>query len=107
MKVYKTTVQPSVQALYVALSKQLNPLFQDKIQKDVNLRVTHNENVIEIGQPDLYQTFLYQIVVDGADIRVIKSEHYVDDVYSLALDDLISGIIAGYVGPNNIEYIEQ
>lgn len=70
------------------------------------MHVTQTEdNNIEIGQPDLYESFLYKLLVNGNDMQLIKSEHYVDDVYNLALEDIVLSLIESYIGEDNIETI--
>lgn len=70
------------------------------------MHITQTEGgTIEIGQPDFYESFLYKIVVNGSDIQLIKSEHYVDDVYNLALEDIVLSLIESYIGEENIETI--
>jgi len=63
------------------------------------------DNTIEIGQPEYYESFLYKMIVTGSDIQLIKSEHYVDDVYNLALEDIVLSLIKSYLGEDNIEMI--
>ncbi len=106
MKTFKTQVYPSAQALHQYLTERLNPLFKNKIQKDITMHITRpGDNTIEIGQPDFYESFLYKIMINGSDIQLIKSEHYVDDVYNLALEDIVLSLIESYIGEENIETI--
>jgi len=106
MKTFKTGIRPSTQALQQYLTERLNTLFKNKIQKDVIMQVTQTEdNTIEIGQPDFYESFLYKIVINGSDVQLVKSEHYVDDVYNLALEDIVLSLIESYIGQDNIETI--
>jgi len=64
-----------------------------------------DDNTIEIGQPDFYDSFLYKMMINGSDIQLIKSEHYVDDVYNLALEDIVLSLIESYIGEEHIEAI--
>lgn len=106
MKVFKTTIYPSAQALRQYLTERLNTLFKNKIQKDITMQITEpGDNTIEIGQPDFYESFLYKIIINGSDVQLIKSEHYVDDVYNLALEDIVLSLIESYIGHENIETI--
>ena len=106
MKVFKTSIQPSAKNINDQLSDQLNDLFQDKIQKDVYLDIDQNGNCIDIGQKDLYDSFLYRFVIEGSDIQMIKGEHYTDDVYSLALEDILNTLIVNYISEKNIEAVQ-
>lgn len=106
MKTFKTSIYPSAEALQQYLTAHLNPLFKTKIQKDVSMHIAiTNDNSIEIGNPDLYESFLYKIMIKGSDLQLIKSEHYVDDVYNLALEYIVLTLIENYIGEGNIESI--
>ncbi|MBW4889178.1 hypothetical protein KXQ82_05600 [Mucilaginibacter sp. HMF5004] len=107
MKTYKTNISPSQDELYRLFSTSLNAGLTDKIKSDIHLVITQTTDGIEIGQPDFYETYLYKITINGNDVLVGKSEHYIDDVNSLALEDLIDNIITGYLGINSIETILQ
>jgi hypothetical protein len=106
MKVFKTSIQPSAHELCVQMEQQLNPMFQDKIQRDVKMVITENGNTIEVGQPELYQSFLYRVLIGENEIQLIKSEDYFDDVYNLALEDIMDALIVAYIGENNIEAVQ-
>jgi len=106
MKTFKTRVYPSTQVLHQYLTERLNTLFKSKIQKDVMMHIIQTEdNTIEIGQPDFYDSFLYKIIINDNDIQLVKSEHYVDDVYNLALEDIVLSLIESYISEDNIETI--
>jgi hypothetical protein len=107
MKTYKTTVQPSLHKLYELFCETVNEKFADKTKSNVKLTITETDQSIEIGQPDFYKTYLYKIQINGSDVLVGKSEHYIDDIYCLALEDIIDNIIVEYLGINHIETILQ
>jgi hypothetical protein len=107
MKTYKTSVYPSQHELFELFSESVNPRFADKLKTDLSLLITETADGIEIGQPGFYETYLYKIKVVGSEVHVGKSEHYVDDVNSLALEDIIDDIITQYLGINYIETILQ
>ncbi|WP_448698491.1 hypothetical protein ACFGVR_16735 [Mucilaginibacter sp. AW1-3] len=107
MKTFKTRIYPSAQALHQYMAERLNELFEAKIQKDVAMQVTQTDySTVEIGHPKYYESFLYKMIVKGSDIQLIKSEHYVDDVYNLALEDIVLTLIEKYIGQDNLETIE-
>lgn len=107
MKTYQTIKAPTVQQLYDALATQLPAKFNDKIkaQGGTNLNVVENGNSIEIWLPAPYEDYLYKIDVDGNDVSVSKSEHYTDDVNSLAMEDVLMDIVVATIGEKNIGYI--
>jgi flavorubredoxin len=107
MKIYKTTVYPSQQDLYELLCASVDQKFADKVKSDIKLAITESDHGIEIGQPHIYETYLYMIKIKGSDVLVSKSEHYIDDIYSLALEDIIDSIIVEYLGVKHIETILQ
>jgi len=103
MKAFKTSIYLSAKDLQQYLNERLNGLFKTKIQKDIAMQISMpDDHTIEIGQPELYDSFLYKMIVNGSELQLIKSEHYVDDVYNLALEDIVLGLIENYIGENNI-----
>ncbi|OCX53126.1 hypothetical protein BEL04_02085 [Mucilaginibacter sp. PPCGB 2223] len=103
MKAFKTNKYLSARHLQGYLNEHLNDLFKAKIQKDIAMQITlTGEHTIEIGQPQFYDSFLYKMIVKGDELQLIKSEHYVDDVYNLALEDIVLNLIESYIGQENI-----
>lgn len=107
MKTYKTTVYPSQHKLYELFCETLESRFDNKIKNGLKLGITETTEGIEIDVPGYYETFLYKIKIIGPEIHVSKSEHYIDDVNSLALEDLIDNIIVEYLGSGHIETVLQ
>jgi hypothetical protein len=106
MKTYKTTVYPSQHELYELFAELINPRFKNKVKSgSLELLITNTSDGIEIGQPQYYDGYLYKVKISGNEVLVKKSEHYVDDVNSLALEDIIDNIIVEYLGVNHIETI--
>jgi len=103
MKAFKTSIHLSAKELQQYLNERLNNLFKAKIQKDIAMQISMpDEHTIEIDQPEFYDSFLYKMIVNDNELQLIKSEHYVDDVYNLALEDIVVGLIESYIGQANI-----
>jgi hypothetical protein len=105
MKTYQTTISPSVHQLYEVLGAQLPAKFNSKMQPHTNLNIIENGNSIEIWLPEPYEDYLYKIDVNGPDISVSKSEHYTDDVNSLAMEDVLTDIILEFIGKKNVAVV--
>lgn len=106
MKTYITKIKPSVHQIYEALAAQLPAKFNDKVLKHTNLNLVENSDGIEVWLPAPYEEYLYKIVIDGSDVNINKSEHYTDDVNSLAMEDVLMDIIIATIGKNNIIGLE-
>ncbi len=107
MKTYKTSVYPSQHELFELFKEHVPERFSDKIKKELQLTITETAEGIEIGIPEFYETYLYKIKVVGSEVHAAKSEHYIDDVNNLALEDIIDETIVDYLGVNHIETILQ
>jgi hypothetical protein len=106
MKTYNTSISPSIHNLYLLLEKQLPAKFSDKIKGAGNLLIAEKGNSIEIGLPAPYESYLYKIEVINRAVNISKSEHYTDDVNSLALEDILTDIVMASIGRSNIDGIE-
>jgi hypothetical protein len=102
MKTYQTQISPSIHNLTLALQQQLPERFNSKIVGSSNLNVVENGNSIEIWLPQPYEDYLYKIAIDGHNVNISKSEHYTDDVNSLAMEDVLMDIVIDFIGKNNI-----
>lgn len=105
MKTYKTTIYPSRHQLYLELVKLADQKFKEHIKTKEHLYITEKEDGIEIGIPEIYETYLYKIDVKGSNVSINKSEHYTDDINSLTLENVINDIVLNYIGEANIDGI--
>ncbi|RYZ98036.1 MAG: hypothetical protein EOP47_20290 [Sphingobacteriaceae bacterium] len=97
MKIINTDKNIIVDDLFKYL-QQLNPLFREQRQSDVNFEVVKAGQEIDIQQPQLYDDILFKLQVEGNRLRVIKSEHYVDDVNVLTLESILDKLFLEHLG---------
>ncbi|MEO6523059.1 MAG: hypothetical protein ABIN91_15360 [Mucilaginibacter sp.] len=105
MKTYQTNKTQSATLLAAKLRAELPLAFDGKINTLAQLNILEKENNIEIWLPAPYQDYLYKIEIDGVNVNISKSEHYTDDVNSLAMEDVLMDIIIDFIGKENIEAI--
>lgn len=106
MKTYQTTITPSVHDLCQVITELLPAKFNSKVNKDHTINIVEKSNAIEIGLPAPYEEYLYLVEVDGNNLRISKSEHYTDDVNSLAMEDVLTDIVIAFIGKENIQAIQ-
>lgn len=105
MKTYQTNKVISAHNLCLALQQQLPAKFNAKIFGSTNLNIVENSNSIEIWLPQPYEQYLYKIDIEGNNVNISKSEHYTDDVNSLAMEDVLMDIVIAFIGKDNLEGI--
>jgi hypothetical protein len=103
MKTYQTNKIQSVHLLCSKLQAELPLKFDGKMAMLTRMSIKQTDHTIEIGLPAPYTDYLYKVHIDGTDIEVSKSEHYTDDVNSLAMEDVLTDTIIEFVGKENIE----
>ena len=81
------------------IREQLNPLFKQQRQSDIDFKIERAGDAIEISQPELYPgDILYHIEVDGFNLNITRSEHYVDDVNSLTVESSLNDLFKNISG---------
>ncbi len=108
MKIVHTKGPVNVDELTEFLQRDLNRLFRERRQADIQIDIVRDEQDIKIVCPALYDSFLFNIqLVANDEIHIIKSEHYTDDVNVLTLEDIINNLLISYPGRDGIEYIGE
>lgn len=108
MKIVQTKGPVDIKELSSFLQQDINRLFHERRQEDIQIDVVSNEKRIHIICPTLYDSFLFDIqVVKDDEIHIIKSEHYTDDVNVLTLEDIINNLLMKYPGSDGIDYIGE
>ena len=103
MKIIYTKVPVNANELKTFLEEKLSPLFKEQRQADIDFVFTQTRDGVQITQPDLYEDFLFQIdVVNDTELHVTKSEHYVDDVNVLTLENIINNLFSDYPRRDNV-----
>jgi hypothetical protein len=76
------------------LHEKLNPLFASQRQTPIHFTSEINEGAVEIFQKELYDGFLFRIEIQGEELHITRSEHYVDDVNSLTVESNLNEIFS-------------
>ena len=99
MKIITLHQRIKIDELLDHIRQQLNPLFKQQRQSDIDFTIEKTGNAIEISQPTLYPgDILYHIEVDGSNLNIIRSEHYVDDVNSLTVESILNDLFKNISG---------
>lgn len=97
MKIIQTKVPVNVQELQAFLESKVPPLFKKQRQADIDFVYRSGADAVQIAQPDMYEDFLFNIViVNDNELHIIKSEHYTDDVNVLTLEDILNNLFMEY-----------
>jgi len=87
------------------LQEKLNPLFREQKQSDLNFTIENNDGAIEISQPEVYEGYLFSIAINGNELWVTRSEHYVDDVNSLTIESILNDLFVELAGEKGITFV--
>jgi len=105
MKIINIHKTITAEALQKLLDKKLNPLFHQQKQSDINFLIEIKDGAVEISHPELYEGFLFRIEIEGSELHITRSEHYVDDVNSLTLESILSTLFAELAGENGVTFV--
>ena len=105
MKIITANRRWNIDELFKTLLQNVNPLFKQIKQQDIHFNVFKEGNIIEINQPDLYDGYLFKLTVEGNKLNIAKSEHYVDDVNWLTLQNILETLQMGTQDGADIVYI--
>ena len=107
MKIITLHKPISIIDLYEHLRENLNPVFQKQRQSDIIFLVERRGNTIEILQPELYEGILFRIELDDDELRINRSEHYVDDVNSLTLESVLNQLFEDVSGKDGTNLVQE
>ncbi|MDR6945278.1 hypothetical protein [Mucilaginibacter pocheonensis] len=107
MKIITLHSAISINELYNLLQQKLNQLFHERRQSDINFIIEHNDDTIEISQPEIYEGFLFSITVSGTQLQIIRSEHYVDDVNSLTVESILNDLFKDLSGNEGTDLVQE
>ena len=105
MKIITATAAWDIDRLYILLKQQLNQLFKEHRQSELIFDIEKNGNSIIISKPGLYDGYLFKITVEGNELHMAKSEHYVDDVNQLTLQSILETLQMTRIEGSDIIYI--
>lgn len=102
MKIINIHRHTNTDELFAILQEKLNPLFQLQKQSDLTFYIENTGNFIEISEPNIYEGFLFRIEINGSELCITRSEHYVDDVNSLTLESVLNTLFEELSGDKGV-----
>jgi hypothetical protein len=102
MKIINIHRHINTDELFNLLQKKLNPLFQQQKPTDITFYIENTGNFVEISEPNIYEGFLFRIEINGAELWITRSEHYVDDVNSLTLESILNALFEELSGDKGV-----
>ena len=102
LNLHKTVTNHELQQL---LQQKLNPIFHEQRQSDISFIIENKDGTIEISQPEIYDGFLFSIAINGEELWINRSEHYVDDVNSLTVESILNGLFEELAGEKGITFV--
>jgi hypothetical protein len=105
MKIINIHTEISVDNLLNFFRQNLNPRFQQYKPGDIRFSVENIEGNVEISEPENYEGFLYRIQLKGEELHITRSEHYTDDVNSLALESVLNELFGELAGEKGVSLV--
>lgn len=99
------TITPD--ALHQLLGQKLNPLFREQRQTEICFVSSNKDGVIEISASGFYDGFLFRIEINGNELHITRSEHYVDDVNSLTVESILNEIFAEVAEERKVTLVQE
>lgn len=108
MKIVTLHNRIEIDELLQHLQMQLNTLFKEQRQADIDFEIEKVGDTIEISQPEIYpEDILYKIAVKGHELYITRSEHYVDDVNSLTVESILNDLFKHVAGKDGTDLIQE
>jgi hypothetical protein len=96
-----------INELYNLLQQKLNQFFHERRQSNINFIIERKGDAIEISQPEIYEGCLFSIMVNGTQLQITRSEHYVDDVNSLTIESILNHLFKGLSGSKGTDLVQE
>ena len=87
------------------IAQKLNPLFHEQRQADINFITEIKDDAVVISQPAVYEGYLFSIAINGQELWITRSEHYVDDVNSLTVESILNGLFEELASSKGITFV--
>jgi len=108
MKIITLHNRVKIDELLHHLQMQLNTLFKEQRQADIDFKIEKVGDTIEISQPEIYpEDVLYKIAVKGSELHITRCEHYVDDVNSLTVESILNDLFKHVAGKSGTDLIQE
>jgi hypothetical protein len=103
MKIINVNTTLTPRELLYHLTQKLNPLFQQQRGSDLVFKIEKVDEAVEISHPEIYEGFLFRIEIQGNELFITRSEHYVDDVNSLTLESILNKLFEDLAGKKGVK----
>ena len=103
MKIINISRTITNEELLAHLAQNLNRLFRLQRAADIDFRIELVGEAIEISQPEMYEGFLFSIAINGHELWITRSEHYVDDVNSLTVESILNELFENLSGNRGVK----
>jgi hypothetical protein len=109
MKIITLHTPVDINELHSLLQQKLNPLFHErrKGDSDINFTIERKGDAIEIYGPEIYEGFLFSVTLNGAELWITRSEHYVDDVNSLTIESILNDLFKDIAGDHGTDLVQE
>ena len=107
MKIINVNTPLTYREMLFHLTPKVNAMFNQQRKSDMDFKIEKTDNGIEISQPDNYEGFLFRIQINGNELYITRSEHYTDDVNSLALESILNELFAELAGDKGVEIVQE
>ena len=103
MKIINVSRSITNDELLAHVTKNLNQLFSQQRGIDIDFKIEQVGDAIEISQPEMYEGFLFSIAINGHELWITRSEHYVDDVNSLTVESILNKLFEDLAGNRGVK----
>lgn len=103
MKIINISRTITNEELLAHLAQNLNRLFRLQRAIDIDFRIELVGDAIEISLPEMYDGFLFSIAINGHELWITRSEHYVDDVNSLTVESILNELFEDLSGNRGVK----
>jgi len=107
MKIININTALTPRELLYHLTQRLNALFQEQRESDMVFKIEKVDEAVEISQPETYEGFLFRIEIEGNELHITRSEHYVDDVNSLTLESILNSLFEDLAGKKGVKIMME
>ena len=103
MKIINISRTITNEELLAHVAQNLNRLFSLQRGVDITFKIEQVSEAIEISQPEMYEGFLFSITINGNELWITRSEHYVDDVNSLTIESILNELFEDLAGNRGVK----
>lgn len=105
MKIISVSKALTAQEIQEHLSRNVDALFHEHTQSNLNFVVEQKGEGVELSEPEHYEGFLFRLEPHALELWITRSEHYVDDVNSLALESVLNQLIEDLSGDKGVKMV--